>query len=70
MIPPDNPRDSTGYLAYWNDFASRSVYYYDGLVQSAADVGRSLLALERDMGINLEPIAELSPRRPRLYTGR
>lgn len=83
LTPRDNPRDSAGYLAYWNDHASRSVYYFDGLVLSPPDVGRALVALERDMGVDLESIvfsSELSrliegarregPPRPRDFSPR
>lgn len=51
-IPPMHPRPEAGYLAYWNDFDTRALYVYGGLLFDLADVGHALLNLQRDLGID------------------
>lgn len=52
-----HPRPDAGYLAYWNDFDTRMLYAYGGLLFELADVGHALLNLKRDLGIDAEMVS-------------
>ena len=60
--PASNPRPQAGYLAYWNDFETETLYVYGRLLFEPADVGQALLSLERDLGIDVDALAAADMR--------
>ncbi len=60
--PPSNPRARRGYLAYWNDYQTESLYVYGRLLLEPAGVGQALLNLERDLGIDVDALAAADMR--------
>jgi hypothetical protein len=62
-VPANDPRETAGYVAYWNDYASGVLHIYDGLMFTTGDVGQAAIDLERDLDIN---VATLTKARPSL----
>ena len=60
--PSSNPRPQAGYLAYWNDFETETLYVYGRLLFEPADVGQAMLRLERDLGIDVDALAAADTR--------
>lgn len=51
------PRGPGGYLAYWKDFAADEVFVYRWVMQKRSEVMDALLWLQRDFGVDPQPLA-------------
>ncbi|MBU0719526.1 MAG: hypothetical protein KJ749_14875, partial [Planctomycetes bacterium] len=56
--PPAEVEAAPRYLAYWRHYETELLYVYQRLLFDWVDVGHSLVNLERDLGVPLEPITE------------
>ncbi|MCH7885659.1 MAG: hypothetical protein IIC01_10465, partial [Planctomycetes bacterium] len=50
--PAGEARSAPGFVAYWNDFATETLYVYDRLLLTQVDAAQALLNLERDLDID------------------
>jgi hypothetical protein len=61
----DGRDEPASQLAYWNDFASDQLFFFDRLLYTGPDVSQALAALQLDLNINLAQIlsekAEFDP---------
>ncbi len=47
-------------MAYWNDFATETLYVYDRLLLTRVDVAQALLNLERDLDVDADVLGAQS----------
>ena len=52
----------SGYIGYWWSARGKTQYIFPSVLQDEADLGAMLLALERDLGVDLEALAERNDR--------
>jgi hypothetical protein len=60
--PPQVGEGCSGYLAYWLPTPDLTPYVFPAVLDQKDDLGRALLALERDLGVDLEALAEMDDR--------
>lgn len=48
-------------MAYWNDFATETLYVYGRLLLTQVDVAQALVNLDRDLGIDASVLGAQSP---------
>ena len=53
--------DAPTQLAYWNDFGSEQLYFFDRRLLTLPDVAESIAALQRDLEIDIDPILNEKP---------
>ena len=59
--PAGKPRGTLGFVAYWNDFATETLYVYDRLLLTRVDAAQALVNLERDLDIDARVLIERQP---------
>ena len=52
----------SGYIGYWWSARDKKEYVFPEIIQDEGDLGTMLLALERDLGVDLEALAERDDR--------
>jgi len=60
-MPPDAPRASAGYLAWWRPLGERYIYVYDRLLFTAADLHFALADLTADFEVDDHPVLTGGP---------
>ncbi len=60
--PREGDDDCSGYLAYWLFKGDMTRFVFPGVLHEPADLATPLLALERDLGVDLEALADADER--------
>jgi hypothetical protein len=60
--PPGVGEGCSGYLAYWLSTADTTPYVFPAVLEKKGDLATALLALERDLGVGVEALADSDDR--------